>query len=180
MPSAYAGAVREMEVLGVEVTLDGGRVVLMLKDRENGQVLPIVVGAREGAAIASVQAGLVPPRPLTHDLLLSVVRALGSEIAAVLITEQLDGVFYAELCLTTGERIDCRPSDGVALALRAGAPIRCADDLLGGALPQAAPGAVTPGGGTAGGTDGAAIEDAVAELRRELDRLGPEDFGDRA
>ncbi|MGC5627234.1 bifunctional nuclease family protein [Georgenia sp. Z1344] len=174
-----------MEVQGVEVTLDGARVVLLLKDPSSGRVLPIVVGAREGAAIASVQAGLVPPRPLTHDLMLSAIRTLGSEVVAVVITAQLDGVFYAELVLSTGETIDCRPSDGVALALRAGAPIRCVPELLPdlGAV-QVGPGA---GAGTASGiggrdkvgrgTDGAAIEDAVAELRRELEGLGPDDFG---
>lgn len=181
-----------MEVQGVEVTLDGGRVVLLLRDPPSGRVLPIVVGAREGAAIASVQAGLVPPRPLTHDLLLSTIRALGSEVVAVVITAQLDGVFYAELVLSSGERIDCRPSDGVALALRAGAAIRCAPELLpelGATTPArgAAPGsgaAPATGGGPATGrgrsrgTDGAAIEDAVAELRRELEGLGPNDFGD--
>lgn len=166
---------RDLEVYGVEVTLDGGRVVLVLRDLESGQVLPIVVGAREGAAIASVQAGLVPPRPLTHDLMLTTISTLGSRVTEVVITEQSGGVYFAELVLAGGERIDCRPSDGVALALRAGAAIRCAPELLREEDPAEGTGGPAAGSAASRGT---VIEHAVAELRKELEDLGPDDFGD--
>lgn len=164
---------RDLEVYGVEVALDGSRVVLMLKDTGSEQVLPIVVGAREGAAIASVQAGLASPRPMTHDLLLSTIRALGSEVSSLVITEQVDGVYYAELHLVTGERIDCRPSDGVAVALRAGVQVRCADELFASARTLTELGM---GAARTGRREESGVEDQVAELRKELERLGPEGF----
>ena len=70
----------EVEVLGVEIAADDGRVILLLRELGAVRVLPIVVGAREGAAIAAAYAGLSPDRPMTHDLLLSTVRALGADI----------------------------------------------------------------------------------------------------
>ena len=66
---------RRVDVLGVRVSTDGTRLVVCLQEGHSGRVLPIVVGAREGAAIASAQAGVVPPRPLTHDLVLDLLRA---------------------------------------------------------------------------------------------------------
>jgi bifunctional DNase/RNase len=174
----------EVEVLGVEIAADDGRVILLLRELGAVRVLPIVVGAREGAAIAAAYAGLSPERPMTHDLMLSTVRALGADISRVTITDRVDGIYHAELTLVTGERVDCRPSDGVALALRAQAPIHCAEQLLVDAESRAA--SDTPeddegAGGERGRDDlsDEAVDDLVARFRAEIDRLGPDGFDGR-
>lgn len=121
---------QQVDVLGVRVSADGTRLVVCLQEMRSGMVLPIVVGARERAAIASAQAGVVPPRPLTHDLALDLVRAAGQHLVQVRVTHQADGVYFAEIHLGGGVVIDARPSDAIALALRAGCPILCDETLL--------------------------------------------------
>lgn len=121
---------REMVVLGVRVSVPGNEVVVVLGEPGGGRVLPIVIGPREGAAIASAQAGLVPPRPLTHDLMVTVLERLGVTIQQVRITKVLHGIFHAELVLGGGQVIDSRPSDAIAIALRVPCPVLCDEDLL--------------------------------------------------
>ncbi|HIE50620.1 MAG TPA: bifunctional nuclease family protein, partial [Armatimonadetes bacterium] len=73
------------------------------------------------------------PRPMTHDLLLNVIRRLGGEVERLLIDDLWNNTFYAKICINTGEEvveIDCRPSDGIALALRAEVPIVVADAVM--------------------------------------------------
>lgn len=156
-------------MLGVRVKLPESEVVVLLSERAGPLTVPIVIGPREGAAIASAQAGIVPPRPQTHDLLLAVVDHLGSGVTEVRIVELREGTFYAQLVLRDGSMIDSRASDAIALALRAQAPIRCAVAVI------EAAGMVIDVEGESDGEDD--VEDAqVAEFRSFLDQVTPGDF----
>ncbi|UNX53159.1 bifunctional nuclease family protein [Georgenia sp. TF02-10] len=163
---------REMVVLGVRVSVPGNEVVVVLGVPGGDVVLPIVIGPREGAAIASAQAGLVPPRPLTHDLLMNVVKRLGASVTQVRVTKVEDGVFYAELVLSGGVVVDSRPSDAIALALRAGCPVLCAEDLL------AVAGVPVRDAGLEVTEEGPENSREMEEFREFLARVEPEDFAD--
>lgn len=109
--------------------------IVLLRERDGSRYLPIWVGAAEAAAIAYAQQGVVPPRPLTHDLLKNVLSDLGHSIDRVRITSLEEGVFYAVLDIdggadAGGQSIDSRSSDAIALALRAGVEIVTSEELL--------------------------------------------------
>ncbi|GAA4122385.1 bifunctional nuclease family protein [Knoellia locipacati] len=109
--------------------------IVLLRERDGSRYLPIWVGAAEAAAIAYAQQGVVPPRPLTHDLLKNVLTDLGHTIDRVRIISLEDGVFHAVLDIDGGasgggQSIDSRSSDAIALALRAGVEIVTSEDLL--------------------------------------------------
>ena len=126
------GTMVAMQVFGLALDEDSQVPILILKG-ENDTVFPIWIGGMEAMAISMALNNLTPPRPMTHDLLLSVVEKLGFTVVGVEITSVQEGTYYAELVLGRGEervRIDCRPSDGVALALRAKAGIFVAPDVL--------------------------------------------------
>ncbi|MDI5943732.1 bifunctional nuclease family protein, partial [Micromonospora sp. DH15] len=107
------------------------------------------------------QQGVKPARPLTHDLLRDVLAALQAPLRAVEITELKENVFYADLLIgDDGVRVSARPSDSIALALRVGAPIRCAEQVLSEA------GIVIPD----------EQEDEVEKFREFLEQVRPEDF----
>ena len=102
--------------------------IVLLRERDGTRYLPIWVGAAEAAAIAYAQQGVVPPRPLTHDLLKNVLDELGHSLDRVRITALTDGVFHAVLDIDGGadgggQSIDSRSSDAIALALRVGVEI---------------------------------------------------------
>lgn len=122
-----------MQVFGLALDEDTQVPILILKSEKEDAIFPIWIGAMEAMAISMALNNFVPPRPMTHDLLLAVVEKLGLTLAAVEIVSVVDGTYYAELVLVRGEertRIDCRPSDGVALALRAKAGIFVAPEVL--------------------------------------------------
>jgi bifunctional DNase/RNase len=153
--------VQELRVVGVRVELPGNQPILLLKETQGERYLPIWIGAVEAAAIAFEQQGVRPARPMTHDLLREVVRALGATLEAVNITEMRDGIYIAELVFGDDRVVSARPSDAVALAVRTGAPIYGADDLLdevGIEIPDEQ-------------------EDEVEKFREFLDQISPEDFG---
>ncbi len=158
-----------MELLGVRVELPANTPVVMLREHEGdrNRVLPILIGGPEAAAIHAALEGLVPPRPLTHDLLVIVLDTLGAVLDKVVITEVRDHTFYAELHLTTATGssvISCRPSDGIAVAVRTDAPIFAAEELLDEAAVEVA-------------DDEEADEEAILdEFRDFLDDVRPEDF----
>lgn len=109
--------------------------IVLLRERDGSRYLPIWVGAAEAAAIAYAQQGVVPPRPLTHDLLKNVLTDLGHSIDRVRITSLEEGVFHAVLDIDGGadgggQSIDSRSSDAIALALRAGVEIVTSEELL--------------------------------------------------
>lgn len=100
--------------------------VVLLSDQKGDQVLPIWVGPFEAQAIALAMQGILTPRPLTHDLFRALCESLGVEINRVLVQDIRDGTYYAELYLKKGEKeiiVDARPSDAIALAIRANAPL---------------------------------------------------------
>ncbi|MEE6286417.1 bifunctional nuclease family protein [Georgenia sp. MJ173] len=121
---------REMDVLGVRVSIPENEVVVVLAARGGSVVLPIVIGPREGASIATAQAGIVPERPQTHDLMITLFTATGLTLTEVRVTRLEAGTFHAELVLSSGQRLDARPSDAIALALRAHCPVLCEDTVL--------------------------------------------------
>jgi bifunctional DNase/RNase len=153
--------VRELSVVGVRVELPSNQPIVLLKEVEGDRYLPIWIGAVEATAIAYEQQGVKPARPLTHDLLRDVLAALKAPLRAVEIIELKENVFYADLLIgDQGVRVSARPSDSIALALRANAPIRCADQVLTEA------GIVIPD----------EQEDEVEKFREFLDQVRPEDF----
>ncbi|QLA15820.1 bifunctional nuclease family protein [Desulfolutivibrio sulfoxidireducens] len=123
----------EMKVFGLALDEDSQVPVLILKDREEKTVLPIWIGAMEAMAISLVLNEVKLPRPMTHDLLLNAIHDLGGSVSAVLVTSLREGTYYAEIEVDVrGERkhIDSRPSDAIALALRAGVPIMVAPGVF--------------------------------------------------
>lgn len=159
---------REMSVVGVRVELPANQPIVLLTEVEGEKFLPIWIGSAEASAIAYEQQGIKPPRPLTHDLLVNVIAALGSKLERVRITGMKDGLYFAELDLQGADPVSVRPSDGIALALRTGAPILAEDDLI----EQAG---ITIEEATNGGEDGES-EDEVEKFREFLDNVTPEDF----
>ena len=93
---------KRVDVMGVRVEMPSNQPIVLLREVEGDRYLPIWIGAAEATAIAYVQQGVVPPRPLTHDLLKDVVGAVGRTLAEVRITRLDEGVFYAELDLGDG------------------------------------------------------------------------------
>lgn len=153
---------REMDVLGVRVSIPENEVVVVLAARDGGRVvLPIVIGPREGASIATAQAGIVPERPQTHDLFISVLEATGVSLEEVRVTRLDQGTFHAELVLSSGLHVDSRPSDAIALALRARCRVLCDDAVL------------TTAGVIMDADDEA---DIVADFQAFLEDVEPEDF----
>lgn len=152
----------ELEVLGVRRQAPLDQVVVLLLDVEGRRLLPIVVGVAEGSSIAAAQAGVAAPRPMTHDLLVSVVRTLGAQVERAEVTALVDGVFHAALVLDSGDRVDARASDAIAVAVRTGSPVLCAPAVLdesGLEVEESAP------------------EDEVEEFRAFLDTVNADDFG---
>ena len=154
---------REVDVIGVRVETPSNQPIVLLREVSGDRYLPIWIGAVEATAIAFAQQGVVPPRPLTHDLMKDVVTALGNPLTEVQITEMKDGVFFANLVFETGVQVSARPSDSIALALRTGTRIVCAEDVL----------------DEAGLEAPAEQEDEVEKFREFLDQVTPEDFESR-
>jgi bifunctional DNase/RNase len=151
---------REVDVMGVRVEMPSNQPIVLLREVSGDRYLPIWIGAVEATAIAFAQQGVVPPRPLTHDLMKDILAATGDELTQVQITDVKDGVFYATLVFGSGAEVSARPSDSIALALRTGTTIYCADDVLDEA------GLAVP----------AEQEDEVEMFREFLDHVSPEDF----
>ncbi len=123
----------EMTVESVRVHMPTGRHVLVMREIGQGRLLMIWVGPWEASAIAMKLQGLTPERPLTHDLLVSVLQELDVTVDRIVISDLADETFHARLLLTggTGPRdIDARPSDAIALAVRLGTPIYATEDVL--------------------------------------------------
>ena len=124
----------------IEVNIDSVRISLMTQSRvvvlrEVGsqRYLPIWIGAPEADAITLRLQGIQVDRPLTHDLLFNTIRTLGAVVEYVVVTELKNDIFYAEIVLEQNEaevRIDSRPSDALALAVRAEAPIYVAEEVM--------------------------------------------------
>ena len=158
-----------LELIGVRVEVPANTPMLLLREADGRhRLLPIYIGSPEASAIHYALEGVVPPRPLTHDLLLILLGELDATVTSVVVTEMRERTYYAELHLDTpgGERIiSARPSDAIALAVRCGAELYASDELIDevGQEPVAEP-----------DEDAAEIID---EFKDFIDNVSPEDFG---
>ncbi|MCB9800284.1 MAG: bifunctional nuclease family protein [Candidatus Omnitrophica bacterium] len=109
--------------------------MIIFREKEGTRFLPVVIGVSELNAIKLKLSGVEPPRPLTHDLLLTTIGQLGAKLESVVIDRLESNTFYAKLNIRRDEHssltIDARPSDSVALALRAEAPIYVSEEVIG-------------------------------------------------
>ncbi len=124
---------QEMVIYGVSFDMVGKQPIVLLKAVDTNKFLPIWIGHPEAAAILMKLQGATTPRPMTHDLVFEMLGELEVNCARVSVTELRDNTFYATITLTIGDRdvdIDSRPSDALALAVRAGAPIFAAEDVM--------------------------------------------------
>ena len=132
--SAGGNGLVEMEVSKIRIDERRGEQVIVLKERGGNRVLPIIIGISEVTAIKMKISGIQPPRPLTHDLLRNTITQLGATLQRVVINKLEFNTFFATLVIQAKggalEEVDARPSDSIALALRADAPIFVADDVL--------------------------------------------------
>lgn len=158
-------------VVGVRVELPNNQPIVLLKEIGGERYLPIWIGPVEAAAIAAAQQGMLPPRPLTHDLFKNVLDALSSPLDAVQITELRDNIFYANLVFRSGPTVSARPSDAIALAVRLGTTIFADETVLdeaGVTLPDEDETPAEP--------DPQAAEPEIERFREFLDQITPEDF----
>ena len=116
-----------LRILGISYSqLQSGAYALLLAEEDGPHKIPVVIGASEAQSIAIRIEGIVPPRPLTHDLFVSFAQAFGVKLREVFIYKFEDGIFYSELTFSDGERtvvLDARTSDAIAIAIRAHVPI---------------------------------------------------------
>ena len=158
-------SVQEMTVYGVSYDSVGRQPIVLLRTSDGRRVLPIWIGSGEANAILTKLKGSDPPRPMTHDLLQSLVDLVGASVLRVAVTELRDNTYYAMITLRiNGEEveIDSRPSDAIALAVRADAPIFAAEDVI----EESAVEAERP----------PTEQQVVEDFRRFLDELSPDDF----
>lgn len=153
----------ELELVGVRVELPHNQPIVLLKERTGDRFLPIWIGAVEATSIAFALQGVVTARPMTHDLLRNLLTDLEVVVQRVVVTGLVDGTFFAEIQMTQdGESIvtSSRPSDAIALAVRATVPIFVEDAVMDEA--------------------GIQIEDEeeaeVEQFKEFLDQVSPEDF----
>jgi uncharacterized protein len=154
------GELIPVEVIGVRVEMPSNQPIVLIREIGGIRYLPIWVGAVEASAIAFAQQGVFPPRPMTHDLMKTIIEESDNSLSSVHLTELRDGIFYSELHFHSGKTISARPSDSVSLALRMGTPILASAELFAQAgieIPDAA-------------------EDEVEKFREFLDQINPDDF----
>ncbi len=156
----------ELELLGVKIEAPANVPLMQLRETSGERrTLSIYIGASEYMAIDHVMQGRVPTRPLTHDLLVNVFEDLGAHLHRVVITEMREHTYFAEIeLLHQGQThvISCRPSDAVALAIRAEIPIAASTTLL------SEVGVVE--------SDDDDSEEIMVEFRDFIDNINPEDF----
>ncbi|MFQ5508706.1 MAG: bifunctional nuclease family protein [Leptospirillia bacterium] len=143
----------QVSVHGLMVDPYNKAYVVLLKDEEETELLPIWVGKPEANAIGLAMEEVTPPRPMTHDLLHNVIEVLEARALSVVIHDLHDNTFYAKIHLMRGDgevTVDARPSDAIALALRADCPVFVDSKVL--------------------------EKNEASELEQWLEHLKPEDF----
>jgi bifunctional DNase/RNase len=152
----------------VELKIPSNVPVLMLKESEGKlRELPIFIGGPEASAIHYALEGIVPERPLTHDLLVSVVSEMGGTIEKIVLTDVVEHTYFAEIEIAvkgSTNRISARPSDAVAIAVRVGAPIFAESALMDAAAKE--PSVVQPDD----------EEGILDDFRQFINSINPEDF----
>lgn len=143
-----------MKVEGLLFDPRSSMYILLLKEVDGDGTLPIWIGKPEADSIALALGKVVTPRPLTHDLVKNIVDSLKVKVTKIIVTEILENTYYALVCISDGEKetlVDSRPSDAVAVALRASSPIFVEDSIM--------------------------ERKSADELEEWLKNLRPEDFG---
>lgn len=123
----------ELELVGVRVELPHNQPIVLLKETEGERFLPIWIGAVEATSIAFALQGVRTARPMTHDLIKDLLEGLRISVQRIVVTELRDGTFYAEIRMVRdGEEVvvSSRPSDAIALAVRATIPIFADESVL--------------------------------------------------
>ncbi|ABD10847.1 MULTISPECIES: bifunctional nuclease family protein [Frankia] len=153
-----------LDIVGVRVELPSKQPIVLLKEVGGERYLPIWIGAVEATAIAFAQEGITTARPMTHDLMRDVLRALQTDLTRVTITDLQDGVFFATLVFGNGVEVSARPSDAIALAMRMGAPVYGVEAVL------------AEAGITVPEEQEQEQESELEKFREFLDTISPEDF----
>ena len=154
---------RQMKVDKLGIDLLTHDPVVILKDLEGRRYLPILIGPFEATAIALALEGTPVPRPLSHDLMRTMLESLHAQLEHIVIHDIKDATFFAKLIVRTNgdtQEIDARPSDGIALALRMSAPIYVSDKIV---LEEAS-------------QEKKSDETEVVKFKKFLDELKPSDF----
>jgi bifunctional DNase/RNase len=153
----------ELNLVGVRVELPSNQPIVLLREREGKRYLPIWIGVNEAQAIAIALQGIPTPRPMTHDLMKSLLDEVGVNVERISITELRDGIFYATVHMSkngSSFEVSSRPSDAIALAVRSSVPIYAAEEVLAEAsidVPDEE-------------------EQEVEKFREFLDQVSPDDF----
>ncbi len=157
----------QMKVFGLTIDKTTNSPIMILKAKEGEEALPIFIGILEATAIASELQNIKFKRPMTHDLLKNVIEAMGAKIEKIEVCDLRDNTYYALVHLKTAKKaytIDARPSDAIALALRAKTPIFVDESVIEKSKRAAKP--------------EAAVESKEGQKWTEiLENLSPEDFG---
>ncbi len=159
-------SVQEMVIYGVSFDMVGKQPIVLLKTAEGNRFLPIWIGHPEAAAILMKLQGASTPRPMTHDLVTEILGQLDAQVVRITVTELRENTFFAEITVQQDGseiQIDSRPSDAIALAIRADAPIFAADDVIEESAIE---------------FEGEDVdeEQIVAEFKSFLDQVTPEEF----
>ncbi len=153
----------ELNLVGVRVELPSNQPIVLLRERDGKRYLPIWIGFPEAQAIDLALRGTQTPRPMTHDLMKSLLDETGVTVDRIVITELRDGIFYAVLHMSrngTRYEVSSRPSDAIALAVRTSVPIFASEEVL------------TEASIDVPDED----EQEVEKFREFLDQVRPEDF----
>lgn len=153
----------EFRILSLMMVPNSGQYVVFLEEVGGGRMVPIWIGIYEGNAILLHLQGEELPRPMTHDLMTNIARVLGMEIDRIVVNDLVDNTYYAVIEATfQGQNIsiDARPSDSMALAVRAGAPIYVHDRVLDKGVAVMKP----------------ITEEDLEDFKEELKKMRPEDF----
>jgi len=163
-----------MQVVGVRIEMPSNQPIVLLKEIDGVRFLPIWVGAVEATAIAFAQQGVIPPRPLTHDLMQDIVESLDATLTAIQVTAIEEGVFMASLLIRNHDgsavSVSARPSDAIALALRTHSNILADSDLLDNV------GIEIPDDVATDALNASGESSEMERFREFLDQINPEDF----
>jgi|SRR5712692_2325489 bifunctional DNase/RNase len=155
---------QEMVIYGVSFDLVGKQPIVLLKTAEGNKFLPIWIGHPEAAAILMKLQNASTPRPMTHDLVADMLEQLDAQVVRITVTELRDSTFYAQITVQQNGaeiEIDSRPSDAIALALRADAPIFADERVIEESAVE---------------FENETEEEMVSEFRRFLDNVTPDEF----
>ncbi len=146
--------IQQMKVRGLMFDPYNNAYIVVLRDEDNAEILPIWVGKSEASAISFALEQVTAPRPMTHDLMKAMLDAVDAKVISIVVSDLNDNTYYAKIHLMYEDSeysVDSRPSDAIALALRAKAPIFAAESVI--------------------------RKQTSEELEQWLENLKPEDFG---